>query len=130
MRDLRCDACGRGLMGIAAPGSAAGGLAVRFTYHPGDPRMRDDSGTLCAPCWADGTAELGAAEPQICAVCGTGLTRRSSLHLRRLDVVGPAWQLCGPDAARWLNRLRTVDPKFDPDQFLLPLQSRGGVPHA
>jgi len=57
-------------------------------------------------------------------VCETPLARTGSLFLTRLGD-GPAdrqtWQLCAPHAAELLNRLRTVEPKFDPATFQLPL---------
>gem|GEM_PF-1594081 len=121
VRDLRCDFCGRWLTGVASPGRDDAGAGIRFTYHPGDPRMRDDSGTACASCWTDWEAEFGPARPGVCADCGVELTRRSSLHLRRYDVAGPPWQFCREHAAYRLNFLLTVDPKLDPDEFRLPL---------
>jgi hypothetical protein len=29
------------------------------------------------------------------------------------------WQLCAADGVRFLNRLRTVEPKLDPETFSL-----------
>jgi hypothetical protein len=50
------------------------------------------------------------------------VARLASLHLRRLDVAGQAWQLCRQHAAERLNLLRTVEPKFDPRTFRFPLE--------
>ena len=86
--------------------------------------MRDDSGVVCAGCWSAWTDRLGQPRPRVCAVCETPLARTASLFVTRLGE-GPAdrqtWQLCAPHAAELLNRLRTVDPKFDPESFQLPL---------
>lgn len=125
--NLRCDECDALLPGLIPRPTAESGpgrSAVRFSYHPGDPRMRDDSGVLCTGCWSGWTESLGEPRPRVCAVCETPLTRTSSLFVTRLGE-GPAdrqtWQLCAPHAAELLNRLRTVEPKFDPDAFQLPL---------
>ncbi len=121
IRDARCDLCGAQVVGLAAPGEGAAGQGIRFTYHPGDPRMRDDAGMLCWQCWGPWSAELGEPRERACARCAVSLTRRSSLHLRRLDAPGTGWQLCARHAAEILNSLRTVDPKLDPETFRLPL---------
>lgn len=121
IRDARCDLCGTQVAGLAAPGESGSGQGVRFTYHPGDPRMRDDAGMLCGLCWAQWVTALGDPRARACACCGAAVTRRSSLHLRRLDNPGNGWQLCARHAAETLNSLRTVDPKFDPESFRLPL---------
>ena len=97
---------------------------VRFSYHPGDPAMRDDSGTLCGACWSNWTASLGEHRNRVCATCGTGLRRRSSLFLRRIGE-HDNWQLCAPHAADLLNCLRTVEPKLDRESFRLPLDTPG-----
>ena len=121
--NLRCDECDVLLPGLI-PEAGVGRAGVRFSYHPGDPRMRDDSGVLCAGCWSGWTDWLGQPRPRVCGVCETPLTRTSSLFVTRLGE-GPAdrqtWQLCAPHAAELLNRLRTVEPKFDPASFELPL---------
>lgn len=124
--NLRCDVCDALLPGLipGGPGSGEQRGGVRFSYHPGDPRMRDDSGVVCARCWSDWSNRLGQPRPRICAVCETPLVRTSSLFLSRLGG-GPAerqtWQLCPPHAAELLNSLLTVEPKFDPATFQLPL---------
>ena len=132
---LRCDECDALLPGLiprliprlvpgAVPDAGVGRAGVRFSYHPGDPRMRDDSGVVCAACWSAWADWLGQPRARVCAVCDTPLARTRSLFLTRLGE-GPAdrqtWQLCAPHAAELLNRLRTVEPKFDPDVFQLPL---------
>lgn len=123
--DLRCDVCGTLLGGLSGwpgpagspPSPAAAG--IRFVYHPGAPELRDDSGLMCEPCWEHATRDLNAAAPARCARCGTAVARRQSLHLRRFDDP-EAWRLCAPDAAGFLNSLRTVTPKLDPATFRLP----------
>jgi hypothetical protein len=116
INDLRCDFCGRQL---PAPSGA-----VRFGYHPGTPQFRDNSGLACEPCWAAGVGQLGEpAAARSCAACGTALTRTECLHLRRLDG-GRTWRLCASHAAQFLNLLRTVEPKLDPDTFRFPVVSR------
>lgn len=118
--DLRCDRCAVLLTGPATEGEPSERAGVRFSYHPGDPNLRDDSGLLCGSCWADVAEWLGPPQPRACSVCGRELSRHGSLHLRRTDIPG-AWQLCPPHAADFLNSLRTVEPKFDRDAFRLPL---------
>ncbi len=121
IRDARCDLCGTQVAGLAAPGEGGPAQGIRFTYHPGDPRMRDDAGMLCGQCWGQ-WAGGARRSPRACVrPLRRGLTRRSSLHLRRLDTPGNGWQLCARHAAETLNSLRTVDPKFDPESFRLPL---------
>ena len=116
--DLCCDFCGRRLPG---PGGA-----VRFGYHPGTPQFRDNSGLACEPCWADAVGRLDeSAATRSCAGCGEAIMRTRSLHLRRLDS-SHAWRLCASDAARFLNLLRTVDPKLDPVTFRFPAVSPPG----
>lgn len=112
------------LSGLAGGPESGPLAAVRFSYHPGDPAMRDDSGMLCGPCWTRWTQPLGAPRNRVCATCGTGLQRRSSLFLRRIGE-HDTWQLCPPHAADLLNALRTVDPKLDRENFRLPLDATG-----
>lgn len=109
--DLRCDRCG----------SPIGGpdLGVRFLYHPGDFFLKDDSGLLCAACWASTIAWLGGQNVKNrCSVCGTAVEHAGSLHVHRAG--DPAsWQLCRPHAVEFLNGLRTVDPKLELESFTL-----------
>ncbi len=134
INDLRCDVCGRLLAGPAARPGASAHLAggppgppsvtgrpggVRFVYHPGRPELRDASGLACLPCWDDAVRRFGAPAPGRCAVCGARVGRLESLHLRRYDDP-QAWRLCAADAAGFLNRLRTVQPKLDPATFRFP----------
>lgn len=115
INDLRCDFCGRFR---CAPNGA-----VRFGYHPGAPRFRDNSGLACEACWADAVSGLNrSAAVSSCAACGAVLTRTTSLHLRRLDD-SHTWRLCAGHAAQFLNLLRTVEPKFDPATFRFPAVS-------
>jgi hypothetical protein len=93
--------------------------AVRFTYHPGAAALRDDSGLACRPCWDELAGWLGAPAESRCAICGERVPWRESLHVRRYDETA-GWQLCAPHAAGLLNRLRTVEPKLDPETFRLP----------
>lgn len=118
--DLRCDWCGSFLAGLEGTTPGTGPLAVRFTYHPGELALKDDSGTLCEACWAEATAWL--ADPTTpagtCTVCG------ANLETGRLVVFRPgelaAWSICRTDAVGFLNHLRTVEPKLDPSTFVLP----------
>lgn len=121
LTDMRCDRCGLVLAGPAVPGALDPLSGVRFSYHPGDPRMRDDSGVVCGSCWAGWTAELGVPRGRVCARCEVPVTRRTSLHLRRADEVGNGWQLCAAHAVDLLNQLRTVLDKLDPQTFRFPL---------
>lgn len=127
LTDLRCDRCGRGLCGPAGGASAGSAAGVRFGYHPGDPRMRDDSGVLCVGCWDDWTAVLGEPRARQCACCGTPVTRTGSLHLRRTDVAGNGWQLCAGHAVELLNQLRTVVDKLEVSTFRFPLEDRAST---
>lgn len=119
--NLRCDVCDVLVAGLTDGTSedAAGG--VRFSYHPGDPGMRDESGLLCATCWSAWVDRLGTPAARICAVCRTAVSRTTSLHVRRVDN-RETWQLCTPHAAELLNQLSTVQPKLDPATFRLPLE--------
>lgn len=119
--DMHCDICGVLLSGLADRTEDAPLAGVRFSYHPGDPRMRDDSGVVCRGCWQDWTEPLREAGARRCATCGAAVRRTGSLHLRRMDTAGGGWQLCPPHAAHALNALRTVQPKLDPAHFRLPL---------
>lgn len=121
LTDMRCDRCGRAVAGPCPPGSVLDDGGVRFGYHPGDPRMRDDSGVLCGRCWTQWTAGWGAPRARVCAGCDEPVTRRASLHLRRTDAVGAGWQLCAAHAVAALNELRTVIDKIDPARFRFPL---------
>jgi DNA-directed RNA polymerase subunit N (RpoN/RPB10) len=98
------------------PRYAAG---VRFVYHPGTAALRDDSGLACEPCWAEAVRGLDSDAPGRCASCGKPVTRYQSLHLRRFDDPR-SWRLCADDAARFLNQLRTVQPKLDQATFRFP----------
>lgn len=118
--NLRCDMCDALLPGLIAATGDSPARGVRFSYHPGDPRMRDDSGVLCGTCWSDWADWLGSPEPRICAICKTPLSRTSSLFMTKL-VDRQTWQLCAPHAADLLNRLSTVEPKLDRGTFQLPL---------
>ncbi|GAC1407905.1 MAG: hypothetical protein NVSMB60_28840 [Mycobacterium sp.] len=118
--NLRCDVCDVLIPGLIAGPDSGAARGVRFTYHPGDPGMRDDSGVLCGQCWESWARRLGAHRTRVCATCGTAVRRTTSLHLRRTDS-RDTWQLCTPHAAELLNTLNTVDPKLDPTTFQLPL---------
>lgn len=127
----RCDLCGRpvtGFLDVESPafsGVLEHRVGVRFSYHPGDVALIDDSGILCASCWQRWTAPLGEPESFRCAVCSIALTRPESLFLRPVGAE-VAWQLCAPHAVDQLNQLLTVDPKLDRDAFHLPLRPPGG----
>lgn len=120
--NLRCDMCNALLPGLMTGPGDAPARGIRFSYHPGDPRLRDDSGLLCGVCWSTWVGSLDEPKARVCASCGATVARTSSLYLRRPDT-RETWQLCPPHAAELLNRLRTVEPKFDPATFQLPLGS-------
>ena len=111
--DVRCDLCGVALAGPARRDQPDGPYGVRFSYHPGDPACRDDSGLLCTACWSETRAWLGAERlPGRCSRDGGPVTPSRSLHVQRGgELLG--WQLCKVHAVEFLNRLRTVEPKFD-----------------
>ena len=117
--DLHCDLCGA-LVPAPSGASESEVSGVRFVYHPGSPALRDDSGLACRSCWAQ-VLPSGPVDPDRCAVCQAPVTRVTSLHVRRFDAPESTWRLCEPHAAAFLNRLRTVEPKFDPTTFRLPL---------
>jgi hypothetical protein len=120
--DMRCDRCGTGLSGLARDPHEDPLGGVRFTYHPGDPALRDDSGVLCERCWSGWTTTFGAPQQRVCATCGTAVRRRASLFVRQLDWQ-TGWQFCTAHAVELLNGLRTVTPKLDPATFRLPLDT-------
>lgn len=119
--DLRCDRCECGLPlppELAVPDRSQ--ASVRFSYHPGNPHLRDNSGLLCRACWSE--LARGWDDPpraDRCARCGVAVSRFTSLHLRASATSGEA-QLCAADAVAFLNALRTVDPKLDPATFRFP----------
>jgi hypothetical protein len=109
--DQRCDRCGGYL---AMPDEA-----VRFLYHPGDLALKDDSGLLCQGCWSGLLAWLGPQGVEnVCARGGEPVEHPTSLHIQRTGE-GDGWQLCRAHAVEFLNRLRTVEPKLDPETFTL-----------
>lgn len=114
-----CDRCGTALLGPADEAEPAGPFGVRFLYHPGDFLLKDDSGMLCGGCWSGTLTWLGNERAEgVCAVCGAVVEHARSLHLHRSnDPYG--WQLCKAHAVEFLNGLRTVEPKLDPDTFTL-----------
>lgn len=117
--DLHCDRCERLLAG---PGGdvLAGPYGIRFVYHPGDPRLSDDSGLLCRDCWSATETRFGSARPRNrCAVCELALERFRSLHLRG-GGEARSWQLCAEHAVAFLNELRTVEPKLEAAQLRFP----------
>lgn len=121
--DLRCDRCGAPLAGPEGIEGASGRLGVRFTYHPGAPALKDDSGLVCRECWREVVEWLGApaGATERCVRCG------DALHDGRLVLVRPgellAWFLCRNDAVELLNGLRTVEPKLDAETFRFPMRS-------
>lgn len=117
INDLNCDVCGRFLPGPAS--------AVRFSYHPGVPELRDDSGLACGTCWDAITRGLDLTAPVgRCAACAEPAPRSRSLHLRRGD--NPrSLRLCRGHAVSFLNSLRTVEPKLDLLTFRFPAEGAG-----
>lgn len=119
--DLRCDQCGRSLVGLGNGDADDDWLGVRFVYHPGDAKLRDDSGLLCRRCWAETSEWLG--EPRLgpgpCPRCDTPAAGAARLHVSCPGDL-ESWQLCRRHAVEFLNRLRTVDPKLDAATFVLP----------
>lgn len=129
MSNLRCDRCALPVSGLVDPEAAASdarpGLGVRFSYHPGDVSLVDDSGLVCRSCWQEWTGPLGDPESFVCAICSRRLAREESLFLRPVGAQ-VAWQLCAPHAVDQLNQLRTVEPKLDRASFRLPLRPPPG----
>ncbi len=126
MTDLLCDFCGAQLVGLvgALPG-LPGGRGVRFLYHPGDVRFKDDSGLACEECFAAAVAWLGAEAPlATCSRCSEELGSEGSLYV---VPVGESryWRLCRKDAVSFLNRLITVEPKLTLDSFEFPKPAEG-----
>lgn len=127
--DLRCDWCGYSLAGLAGAGTGPGRLGVRFTYHPGSPALRDNSGLLCSLCWDAALVWLGpsavapqvepATEASVCSVCRDRLDE-GRLVVTRTGQLTSYWLLCRAHAVEFLNRLRTVEPKLDPGTFSFP----------
>jgi hypothetical protein len=121
----RCDRCGSRLSGLVDPeslpaqGESPDRPGVRFSYHPGEVSLVDDSGVLCLPCWKAWTEPLGPPTSRVCAICSTALSRKESLFLRPVGAQ-VAWQLCARHAADQLNELLTVEPKLDRETFRLP----------
>jgi hypothetical protein len=116
--DLLCDVCGTVLVGPAGSHEVEGARAVRFLYHPGDFRLKDDSGLLCTGCWDHVAGALGDRLADRCCVCSEPVTYRRCVHWHRAGDPEP-WLLCAPHAAELLNTLRTVEPKLDPEHLLL-----------
>lgn len=122
MSDLLCDHCGKALVGPVGGGVGDGAhLGVRFAYHPGDRALADSTGLLCVTCWDDTETWLGSPDPEPrCTRCAVDLDR--SLFVKRVG--GPvSWRLCDEHAVAFLNRLRTVQPKLDPETFRWPDQA-------
>ncbi len=128
--NARCDRCSMPVTGLIDPENLhlpAGSddererRGVRFSYHPGEVALRDDSGILCLECWREWTAPLGEPTSFVCAICGSTLSREESLFVRPVGAK-TAWQLCAPDAVDLLNQLETVEPKLDKETFHLPLR--------
>ena len=116
--DQRCDRCGNLLVGPAGLGERPEREATRFLYHPGDFKLRDDSGLLCGVCADRVRSELGKHVKARCASCGTDVEHARSLYVY-IGGDDKPWQLCAPHAAAFLNTLRTVEEKLDPETFTL-----------
>jgi hypothetical protein len=110
--DVRCDRCG---IELARPTEA-----VRFVYHPGDLRLKDDSGLLCRSCWRAAMGWLGIEQPvNRCGRCGIAVEHSGSVHILRSGETS-GWQLCPDHAVAFLNQLRTVEPKLSVETLSLP----------
>ena len=116
--DLRCDRCGIAVVGPSSHADLAKErLGVRFAYHPGRAELSDNSSLVCTGCWTDIADWLGEQPlAEVCAVCNT--TVASCLHIEAGGL--SVWRLCHGHAIEFLNTLRTVEPKLDPDTFVLP----------
>ncbi len=129
--NTRCDRCGSPLSGLVDPGTplepgdTPDRPGVRFSYHPGEVSLVDDSGVVCLTCWEEWTRPLGQPTSLECAVCSTALSRKESLFLRPVGA-DVAWQLCARHAAEQLNQLLTVEPKLDRETFRLPFSEPPG----
>lgn len=118
--DLRCDCCQRRL--VLPPGFAgepASQRSIRFSYHPGDPHLRDNSGLSCQPCWDRLVGTWTASAPDRCAACAAPVTRFTSLHVKSSAQSG-SHQLCMVHTVAFLNALATVQPKLDQASFRFP----------
>lgn len=116
--DLHCDLCGSFLSGPPTGQAGPGRGAVRFLYHPGNFLLKDDSGLMCQQCWEQTTEELGERKLGHCCICGIEVEHARSVHLHESGDPMP-WQLCALHGVELLNRLRTVQPKLDPETFKL-----------
>lgn len=126
--DLLCDRCGAPLSGPEGIEGGSGRLGVRFTYHPGAPALKDDSGLVCEGCWRTVVEWLGApaGATECCVRCGDTLRDGRLVVLRPGELL--AWFLCRVDALEFLNGLRTVEPKLDPETFRFPEGPRPDEP--
>lgn len=120
--NLCCDRCGQALAGPSWAGQdTSERTGVSMTYHPGDPRLGDNSGLVCQPCREVMTAPLDPARPMnVCAACGVQVHRVTSLHVS-FGGDPNHWQLCHEHAVGFLNALRTVEPKLSRQDFRFPL---------
>lgn len=116
--DMRCDRCGNVLAGPAGLEGVGGRGAVRLVYHPGSYKLKDDSGLLCEGCASAVRDELGERTEGRCGLCGEPVEHKRSVHV--FVAMDPkSWQLCPRHGAEFLNTLRTVSPKLDPETFTL-----------
>ena len=101
--------------------AGSGRRGVRFTYHPGAPALKDNSGLMCEECWSDVSAWLGppGGVTDACLRCGAHLREGRLILARPGQLTG--WTLCRLDAVAFLNTLRTVEPKLDPTTFRFPI---------
>ena len=117
--DLKCDRCGIQIVGRATEsmeGSAAN-HGVGFLYHPGEKAFADNSGLACTGCWDEMSSWLGEqSDDEVCSVCGVSVERCLFVQTE----LTTAWRLCSDHAVEFLNSLRTVEPKLDPESFVLP----------
>jgi len=125
--DLRCDRCDAVLVGPAAPTPGAGVRGVRFRYHPAARELGDDAGMFCEGCWQACNVWFGEQAIDRCSRCGVDLRSAPALVVSAVGELA-GWLLCTSDALEFLNSLRTVEPKLDPETFRLPVAAPTDAP--
>ena len=85
--------------------------------HPGNPELSDNSSMVCSGCWHSIT-EWFDDQPSgtVCTICAEPAASCLFIVAGTLD----PWRLCRLHAVEFLNGLRTVEPKLDPETFEFP----------